>query len=71
MVDGPVFQEIKWQEIVSRGEGKPGVPGPKAALQRFFWVRGYARRHFRRVGDAEVESLAEKMKEVMDIDDEL
>lgn len=62
------------QEVVSRGDwvlGKPGVPGTKAALQRFFGYGGYARRPLRRVGDAEVESLAEKMKEVMDIENDL
>ena len=66
---------MKLQEVLSRGDwllGKPGVPGTKAALQRFFGYGGYARRPLRRVvGDAEVESLAGKMKEVMDIENEL
>lgn len=51
--------------------GKPGVPGTKAALQRFFGYGGYARRPLRRVSDAEVDNLVEQMKEVMDIENEL
>lgn len=72
--EGKMEEAMKLQEVVSRGDwllGKPGVPGTKAALQRFFGYGGYARRPLRRVGDAEVEGLAEKMKEVMDIENEL
>lgn len=72
--EGKMEEAMKLQEVVSRGDwllGKPGVPGTKAALQRFFGYGGYARRPLRRVGDAEVESLAEKMEEVMKIENEL
>lgn len=73
--EGKTVEAMKLQEVLSRGDwllGKPGVPGTKAALQRFFGYGGYARRPLRRVvGDAEVESLAGKMKEVMDIENEL
>ena len=64
-VEGPVFQMIELQENFRRGDWllrKPGVPGTRVALQKFFDYGGYARRHLRRVGDAEAESLAEKMK---------
>ena len=67
-------EAIKLQEIVSRGDwllGKPGIPGIKVALQKFFGYGGYARRPLRRVGVAEAENLAEKMREVMDIKYEL
>ncbi|KAF6236941.1 hypothetical protein HO173_004819 [Letharia columbiana] len=72
--EGKTEDAMKLQEVVSRGDwllGKPGVPGTKAALQRFFGYGGYARKPLRRVGDAEVDSLAEKMKEVMDIENTL
>lgn len=74
LTEGKMEEAIKLQEIVSRGDfvlGKPGVPGTKAALQKFYGYGGYARRPLRRVGDAEAENLAEKMKEVMDIEYEL
>ena len=72
--EGKMEEAIKLQEIVSRGDwllGKPGIPGIKVALQKFFGYGGYARRPLRRVGVAEAESLAEKMREVMDIKYEL
>ncbi|KAF6222808.1 hypothetical protein HO133_000858 [Letharia lupina] len=72
--EGKTEDAMKLQEVVSRGDwllGKPGVPGTKAALQRFFGYGGYARKPLRRVGGAEVDSLAEKMKEVMDIENTL
>lgn len=74
LTEGKMEEAMNLQEIVSRGDwllGKPGVPGTKAALQRYLGYGGYARRPLRRVSDAEMESLADKMKEVMDIENEL
>ena len=72
--EGKMVEAMKLQEIVSRGDWileKPGVAGTKAALQRHFGYGGYAGRPLRRVGNSEVESLAEKMKEIMDIETDL
>lgn len=71
---GEVEEAMKLQEVVSRGDwlmGKPGVPGTKATLQQHFGYRGFARRPSRRVGEDDARGLADKMREVMDIESEL
>ena len=72
--EGKTVEAMKLQEVVSRGDWlleKPGVPGTKAALEWFYGYGDYAKRPLRKISDAEVESLAEKMKEVMKIEFEL
>ena len=74
LTEGKIEEAMNLQEFVSRGDwllGKPGVPATKAVLQKFFGYGGYARRPLRRVSNVEVENLAEKMKEVMSIENGL
>ena len=74
VTEGKMEEAMDLQQFVSSGDWileKPGVPGTKAVLQRFFGYGGYARRPLRRVGDAEMDNLVEQMKEAMDIENEL
>lgn len=69
--EGKMEEAMKLQEVVSRWLWlleKPSAPETKAALQRLFGHGGSARRPLRSFGDAEAESLAEKMKDVTNIE---
>ncbi|MCJ1230970.1 hypothetical protein MMC12_007645 [Toensbergia leucococca] len=71
---GEVEEAMALQTIVSRGDWiltKGAVPGTKQALQSYFGYGGYPRRPLQRMGKAEVEVLAEKIEEVMNLENSL
>lgn len=69
--EGKIEEAMKMQEVLSNGDyflGKPGVPGTKAALQRFFGYGGFARRPLKNFGESETAELAGNLKEIIDIE---
>ena len=72
--EGKLEEAMKMQDLLSRGDwllGKPGVPGTKAALQRFYGYGGFARRPLKKIGEWDVQPLAAKLDEIIEIEKEL
>ncbi|KAK4695951.1 4-hydroxy-2-oxoglutarate aldolase, partial [Lecanoromycetidae sp. Uapishka_2] len=72
--EGKIEEAMKLQEVLSKGDwllGKPGVPGTKAALQRFFGYGGFARRPLKKFNESETEGLAGDLEEIIQMEKDL
>jgi L-threo-3-deoxy-hexylosonate aldolase len=72
--EGKIEEAMKLQDVLSRGNwllGRPGVPGTKAALQRFSGHGGFARRPLKRFGESGIKRLAEDLEEIIKVENGL
>ncbi|KAH8908590.1 aldolase [Coniochaeta sp. PMI_546] len=72
--EGKVGEAIALQKTLSKCDWvltKAAVPGTKQAIQSYFGYGGYGRRPLKRLPEVQVNSIAEGIKEVMDIEKSL
>lgn len=72
--EGKTEEAIALQKILSRGDWfltKAAIAGTKQAIQSYFGYGGYPRRPLKRLEKARVESIADGIKEAMEIEKSL
>ncbi|KAL1884976.1 hypothetical protein Plec18167_001633 [Paecilomyces lecythidis] len=72
--EGKVAEAIELQKLLSAGDWvltKSAIPGTKSAIQSYYGYGGYPRRPLRRLSDAGAKSIAEGIKDAMDVEKSL
>ncbi|KAL1999637.1 hypothetical protein VTN02DRAFT_4227 [Thermoascus thermophilus] len=68
---GRIAEAIELQKLLSAGDWvltKSGIPGTKSAIQSYYGYGGYPRRPLRRLSEANVKSVADGIKEAMEVE---
>ncbi|KAG4222501.1 hypothetical protein PC116_g29025 [Phytophthora cactorum] len=73
-VEGKIDEAIKLQKVLSRGDWfltKAAIAGTKQAIQSYYGYGGYPRRPLKRLEKVRIESIAEGIREVMEVEKSL
>ncbi|KAI1645087.1 aldolase [Daldinia loculata] len=73
-VEGKIDEAIALQKVLSRGDWfltKAAIAGTKQAIQTYFGYGGYPRRPLKRLEKARIESIAEGIREAMEVEKSL
>lgn len=68
---GRIAEAVELQKLLSAGDwvlSKTTIPGTKSAIQSYYGYGGYPRRPLRRLSEAEVKSVADGIKEAMEVE---
>jgi L-threo-3-deoxy-hexylosonate aldolase len=68
---GRLAEAVELQKVLSAGDWvltKSAIPGTKSAIQTFYGYGGFPRRPLRRLSEASVKTIADGLKEVMDVE---
>lgn len=69
--EGKLAEAIELQKLLSAGDWvltKSAIPGTKSAIQSYYGYGGFPRRPLRRLSEAGVKSVADGIKEAMDVE---
>ncbi|KAJ9192032.1 hypothetical protein DTO164E3_849 [Paecilomyces variotii] len=72
--EGKIAEAVELQKLLSAGDWvltKSAIPGTKSAIQSYYGYGGYARRPLRRLSEDEAKSIADGIKDAMDVENSL